>query len=265
MYPVILQLGPIIIYTLWLFVGISFLVGVILFTQLAKQRRLNMEFIYDNSILIFLITVISARLIFLASNYQFYFQDFTPRSLLSVLYIWDKGLSVLGGLLGLVLGIMYFSHKNKEQTKKWLDILTISVIFAMGIAHIGTFLDGSFYGNPTNMPWGILFESPSIKYAVPIHPVQLYAALFSLAIASGLYILYKKNIYKKGTITNLGLISYAFMLFLLGFFRGDDVQVILSIRSEQWFALLILILTGSYIYYSYNKDKKKISQNPKES
>jgi phosphatidylglycerol:prolipoprotein diacylglycerol transferase len=256
MYPVIIQIGPVIVYTLWLFVGIAFIAGVFIFTYLAKKKRLNMSFIYNHSFAIFLSTIIGARLFFVLSNFQLYFTEFSPQSLLSVLYIWDKGLSLTGAIAGLVFSIVYYSYRNNEQTTKWLDILTISIIAAMGIGHIGTFLDGSFYGKETDLPWGMVFESPSIKYAVPIHPVQLYAAILSFLIAFILYIIYKKNIYKKGFITITGMLSYFLMIFLLGFLRGDDVLEFLFLRIEQWFSLLMLVITGSYIIYRYNKDKK---------
>lgn len=257
MYPVIIQLGPIIIYTLWLFVGIAFLAGVFVFTHLANKKRLNMNFIYNNSVAIFLITLVTARLFFVAFNYQMYFHFLNLQSFVSILYIWDKGLSLLGALAGLIFSIIYFSYRNSEQTEKWLDILTISGISAMGVAHVGTFLDGSFYGRETDMPWGVLFESPSIKYAVPIHPVQLYAAVMSLIIASALYIIHKKNIYKKGTVTFIGVAAYCALIFILGFFRGDDVFEAFSIRSEQWLSILIVVITGTYMVYRYNKDRKK--------
>lgn len=256
MYPVIIQLGPVIIYTLWLFVGLAFLAGVFIFTHLARKKRLNMAFIYNHSFSIFLFTLLGARLLFVLTNFQLYFPDFGAQSFISVLYIWDKGLSLFGAIIGLLLSIIYFSYKNNEQTIKWLDVLAISLICAIGVGHIGTFLDGSFYGRETNLPWGMIFESPSIKYAVPIHPVQLYAALISIIIGSLLYFFYRKNIYKKGVIALAGIISYSLMLFLLGFLRGDDVFILLSIRSEQWLALLILLLTGTYLIYRYNKDKK---------
>jgi phosphatidylglycerol:prolipoprotein diacylglycerol transferase len=129
----------------------------------------------------------------------------------------------------------------------------------MVLGHFGAFLDGTSYGRETNLPWGMIFESPSIKYAVPIHPAQLYAMLYSAIIALVLVILFKKNAVKQGTITIIAIISYFSMMFLEGFIRGDDVFVFLSLREEQWLSLIVLIATGSYLYYRYNKSKKKQS------
>lgn len=221
-----------------------------------------MNFIYHHSLSIFIWGLVGSRLLYVLLNFQLYFPDFTLSSILRVLYIWnDKGLSLIGALLGIGLSLIYFSMKEKEQTNRWLDILTISVITGLGIGHIGTFLDGSAYGKETSLPWGMVFDSPSIKYTVPIHPAQLYATLYSFIIVIVLYVLYRKGKFKAGILAISGLIAYMIMTFLSGFLRGDDVLTFLGLREEQIFALAVLILTGTYIFLRYNKKRTKKSTN----
>ena len=253
MFPVIFQIGPIIIYSLWLFTGIAFIFSVFVFTSLAKMKRLQLNFIYTNSINILVFGLIGARIAFVIENYYLYFPDLGLNSWLGVFYFWDKGLSFPGGIIGIALSLIYYSMKHKEQTKKWLDILAISTISGLIIGNIGRFLDGSSYGRETNLPWGVLFESPSIKYAVPIHPTQLYAALYSLMIAGVLFFFFAKTTFKAGAIALIGISSFFFMIFLEGFVRGDDVELLFGIRIEQCISILVLIIAaGSYIIYRYN-------------
>lgn len=262
MFPVLFQFGPILIQSLWFFSGLAFILGVFVFIKLARLKRLNINFIYKYSFYIFLWGLIAARLIFVVFHYQYYFPEISLNSFLSILSIWqDKGISLLGAILGITGSIIYYSWKEKEQTLKWLDILSISAISAIAIGNIGSFLDGTNYGNVTNLPWGIVFDNPMIKYAVPIHPVQIYAFIYSAIISLGMFYIYKNKNYKPGTILQIGLISYFGMLFLEGFLRGDDVIVFLGIREEQWFSLLILIITGSILLYRYNKKRKNHNSN----
>jgi phosphatidylglycerol:prolipoprotein diacylglycerol transferase len=264
MFPVLFELGPVIVFSLWLFVGLGFIAGVVVFTKLAKMKRLNLNFIYKYSLSIFIFGLIGARLLYVAMNYQFYFYETNINSFLRILYIWeDKGLSLLGALIGITVSLIYFSYKEKEQTLKWLDILSISVISGLAVGHIGAFLDGINYGRETSLPWGIIFDNPSVKYAVPIHPTQIYAFIYSIIIAVALFFLYKKNKFKAGIIMMIALISYSAMMFLEGFIRGDDVITFLSLRIEQWFALLIIILTGGIFIYIYNKKRKTNTNNTK--
>ena len=118
MFPIIIQIGPIIIYSLWLFTGLAFILSVFIFTSLAKMKRLQLNFVYNNSINIFLAGLIFARLFFLIENYQIYFQNLSFNTFLNIFYIWDKGLSFVGGLSGIIIALVYYSYKEKEQTKK---------------------------------------------------------------------------------------------------------------------------------------------------
>lgn len=255
MFPVILELGPVIIYSLWLLVGIAFIAGVSIFSYLAKSKRLNLNFIYKYTFQIFIFGLISARLFFVIRHHSIYLPDFSLNTIINLISIWDKGLSLIGALIGIIASIIIYSIKEKEQTLKWLDTLTISSIAGLAIGHLGAFFDGINYGNPTNLPWGITFDNPSIKYAVDIHPTQIYAFIYSAIIAGILFFLYTKRKLKAGKIMLIGLISYFVLGFLEGFVRGDDVYIIFGIREEQWFALLILIITGGFIIYRYNKKR----------
>lgn len=262
MFPVLIQIGPIVVYSLWLFAGIGFLLGVFIFSFLAQQKRLNMNFIYDHSFGLFIWGLIGSRLFFVLKNFSYYFPNYETQSFLNTLFIWDKGLSLFGGLIGIVIALIYYSKKEHEQTKKWFDILTISIIFALAVGHIGTFLDGSAYGNPTPLPWGMIFDNPSIKYAVPIHPTQIYAFLYSLILAIFLFIYYRRQKPAAGKTMFIGIISYFSLIFLEGFLRGDDIFIYAYLREEQWFALFILIITGGYLLRRYNRNRKIQKSDP---
>jgi len=255
MFPVLFQIGPIIVYSLWLFIGLAFILGVFIFSYLAKSKRLNLNFIYKYTFQIFIFGLIGARLLFVIRHFGIYFQDFSVDTVINILAIWDKGLSLLGALIGIGLSILIYSLKDKEQTLKWLDTLTIATISGLAIGHIGAFLDGVNYGIPTNLFWGVTFDNPSIKYAVDIHPTQIYAFIYSAVIAGVLVYLHRKRKIEKGKIMLYGLLSYFSLVFLEGFLRGDDVIVLLSLREEQWFALLIILITGGFMIYRYNKSR----------
>lgn len=259
MFPVLFQIGPIVIYSLWLFIGLAFILGVFIFSHLAKSKRLDLNFIYKYTFQIFLFALIGARLIFVLRHYNIYFPNFSISTFYNIIAIWDKGLSLIGGLLGLFISILIFSIKEKEQTLKWLDILSISIISGLAVGHLGAFLDGVNYGTPTELFWGITFDNPSIKYAVDIHPTQIFAFIYSILIAGILVYFYKKKKVESGDLMQYGIIAYFFMSFLEGFIRGDDVIIFLGLREEQWLAILIILITGGFIFYRYNKNRNKKS------
>jgi phosphatidylglycerol---prolipoprotein diacylglyceryl transferase len=257
MSSVIIHVGPIIIYSLWLFAGLALLVGVFVFTSLAKIKKLQMNFVYNHSLEIFIAGLIMGRLFFVIKNYQIYFHQFSLNSLKSILFIWDKGLSFLGAIIGITLVIAFFAKREDEPLRKWIDILAISVFAGLFISHIGAFLDGVGHGTPTSLPWGMIIESPTVKYAVPIHPTQIYTALYSSMIAGGLTYVFLRKRLESGLVAAYGVLTYAFFTFITGFIRGDDVMTFMWIREEQIASVIAMFIAGGYIYSRYNKNIRK--------
>ena len=55
---------------------------------------------------------------------------------------------------------------------------TPALAFGHLLGRIGCFLVGDDYGRPTGLPWGIAFPEGLPPTTVPVHPTQLYEALF---------------------------------------------------------------------------------------
>jgi phosphatidylglycerol:prolipoprotein diacylglycerol transferase len=241
MYPVLLDLGPLTFYSLWVFVAIGFFAALLVINKLIKKNRLSLKFIADYSLLILFSGLIMGRLIFVLHNFNYYFYDYQISNFLEVLYIWDKGISGWGALLGIALSIFYFAKRKGENPWKWLDITIIGVLAAMFFFNIGAFLDGVNFGRETNLPWGVIIET-SI-YAVPIHPVQLYSAIFSGGLAYFLYTLSATKTGKiPGNILLIGVLAFSIFKFLQEFLRGDETLLILGLREGQIFALLGIMI-----------------------
>jgi phosphatidylglycerol:prolipoprotein diacylglycerol transferase len=251
MYPILLQIGPFTIYSLWVLLALGVFASLLIVNTLAKSRLVKLSFLAENSLLIFFFSLILARMFFIIYNFG-YFWDLisTQGNYLEILYIWDKGLSVWGGLIGIFLSIFLLSRKPKEDFLAWYDILTVSILFGMFFADIGAFLDGRNYGSPTDLPWGVLIE-PS-QYAIPIHPVQIYAAIYSLLLAVILYQLFNHRLFKNsGIIALTGFTVYCFLRFLEEFLRGDETNVIFGLIREAQLYSLIGLFFGGYLLYRY--------------
>ncbi|MCA9374178.1 MAG: prolipoprotein diacylglyceryl transferase [Candidatus Gracilibacteria bacterium] len=259
MYPILLEIGPITIYSLWIFVAIGFFAALLMMNKLVQKTRLSLKFINNYSLAIFFGGLAMARLVFVVRNYQMFFQDVTFSSFIQIFSIWnDKGLSPWGGILGITLSLLYFARREGENVRKWFDVLSVSILSAITFINIGAFFDGSNYGTETNLPWGVLVAN-SI-YAVPIHPVQIYAAIYSGILTFILYQLFHHKISKEpGNITLIAVGSYSFFKILEEFIRGDESHHFFGFRETQIFALLALLTT--IILFVLKTRKKKLSNN----
>ena len=257
MYPLLLQLDPITISSLWVLVATGFFVSLIVLFRLLGKDRAGLSFIAEHSLAIFFAGLIGARLIFVIWNYKYFFGSFDLGKFMEMFYIWDKKFSFTGGIIGIFLSIYYFCKKAHQNFLKWLDIVSISMLGGIIFGNIGAFLDGSNYGNETSLPWGMVFDSS--RFAVPIHPVQIYAAISTAILFLIVYkILWKKFNKQEGLTGMITIAAYSFLRFIEEFFRGDESNYLFNIRTDQIYALIAFIGISALLYARFFKPKKQL-------
>ncbi len=250
MHPILFQTKYFILHTFWLLIALGIIIGVYTLIKLGLRNSLKLQFLSQHSWKLILWSLIFARIFSLIKNYYIYFSGFNFQKIFNLFYFWDKNLSGWGAIFGLTITFYYLCKKYEQNFWKWLDILIPALLITIAFTHLGAFFEGINYGHETNLPWKINFESPAVKYAVPIHPTQIYAFIYSILLTTFLIIFpYYKNFKKEGTIGIIGIITYSGFRFLEGFIRGDDVAMIFNIRIPQIFAFLILIISSIFLYF----------------
>lgn len=251
MYPILLQIGPLTLYSLWTFLAIGIFTSLLIVNKLVKSRLVKLSFLADNSLLIFLTSLIVSRFTFIIYNLDYFWhQIIEQKQLLEIFYVWDKGLSAWGAIIGIALSLFLLARQQDEDFWAWSDIVSVSILIGMFWANIGAFLDGRNYGIPSNLPWAISIESS--QFAVPIHPVQIYAALYSLGIGYALFQHFNHPMLKKpGIISLTAFTAYCLFRFLEEFLRGDESHLIFNWMREAQLYSLIGLLFGGYMMYKY--------------
>jgi len=261
MYPILITIGPVTIYTLWLLIALGIILASYVFTKLALKNKLNLEFIVDKSLILLISTIISARLFFIFFNFSSYFYEFSFSSFLQIFYIWDKGLYFWPGFITGMIAFIFICQREKENFYKWMDIISIPTLIGLTFFYVGAFFEGIKYGKETSLPIGITFESATVQYNIPIHPTQLYSALVCLLLIFVLRYLFKINraSENEGFITNVGTLIFSLWYFIEGFLRGDDTIMLFNIRFPQIFSLIIFIASLIFLYIKFiNKKEIKL-------
>ncbi|PIQ78778.1 hypothetical protein COV81_04270 [Candidatus Peregrinibacteria bacterium CG11_big_fil_rev_8_21_14_0_20_41_10] len=259
MYPVIFESSLLTVYSLWLFFTLGFVLGSFIFYQLINNSRLDISFITNNAFKFLIGALISSRIFAIIINYHYFFRIDPEKgfslfgTLWTIISVWDKELSFWGAVVGFLFIFIREAQKELQNFAKWTDILTISLLSGLSIGNIGAYLDGVNYGRPTILFWGVTYQSSFVKYAVPVHPTQLYACIYTALIAIFLYLLYKRYRNKyDGLIAYTGFFLFASFRFLEGFFRGDDVKMLGAIRLPETIFLIVAIVLG-YLMRKYQK------------
>jgi phosphatidylglycerol:prolipoprotein diacylglycerol transferase len=95
---------------------------------------------------------------------------------LSILTVWEGGMSFHGGLLGVVAAILFFAWKTKRNAFAIADLIAPVVPQGLFFGRLANFINGELWGRPTDVPWAMIF--PRDQAGLPRHPSQLYQAFF---------------------------------------------------------------------------------------
>src|SRR6476469_3911212 len=222
MYPRLIELGPVTVYTYGVLLAAAYLLGLKLAMVRAKARGLDANRVLDLGIYIIISALVGAKLLLLMT----YFRTFTtnPRELLTLMR--SGGVFYGGLILAVAVALVYIRRVG-------LPLWATTDVFAPGIAlgHVvgrfGCFFAGCCGGQPTTLPCGITFTDPlaAANVGTPLnqslHPTQLYEAGAEFLILALLLGTEQKGKPFAGRTFWLYMLLYAVSRFIIEFFRDD--------------------------------------------
>ncbi|MBU2621537.1 MAG: prolipoprotein diacylglyceryl transferase [Proteobacteria bacterium] len=217
MFPVLLKIGPLSIFTYGFFIAVGFLAGIYIAVKEARRLGENPEMIMDLCFYLLVAAIIGSRLFYVATNPKMFLDD--P---VEILKIWNGGLVFYGGFIAaLITGIIYLKAKNIPVWKT-ADIMVPSVALAHFFGRIGCFFAGCCYGKYCDLPWAVTFNNPDslAPQGLPLHPTQLYSAFNNLAIFLLLFFLRKRKDYD-GQLFWIYVLIYGITRSFIEIFRAD--------------------------------------------
>ncbi|WP_298912160.1 prolipoprotein diacylglyceryl transferase [uncultured Algimonas sp.] len=140
-----------------------------------------------------------------------------------VLKIWDGGMSFHGGFLGVCAAVGYAAWRKKTSYMRFADLACIGAPIGLGLVRITNFVNQELYGHPTDLPWGVIFQTA--PDSLPRHPSQLYEAFlegFVLWLILRVLTTRFKGLTKPGLITGVFVMGYGVFRFMVEFVRTPD-------------------------------------------
>jgi phosphatidylglycerol---prolipoprotein diacylglyceryl transferase len=176
-------------------------------------------------------------------NLQSYLKD--P---VSILRLWDGGMSLHGGVLGVMLAIFYVTRREGLSFLRFCDYIACVIPFGLFFGRIANFVNGELWGRPTDVSWGIIF--PDSGSMAPRHPSQLYEAglegLLMMAILAFLFWRTDAR-YKPGLLFGASALIYGCSRFAIEFFREPDAHLTWLVAASglsmgQWLTVPMIII-----------------------
>ena len=193
-----LELNPPSFFTLGSFnvhfYGVIIALGLVLAVVYAMRRRQQFGFseddILDGVLCIVPFAVLCARLYYCAFEWDMY-----KANPISILYIWEGGLAIYGGVIGAAIGLVVYTRFKKISLPALLDLVALGFLIGQAIGRWGNFMNREAFGAATEtfLRMG-LFNSHTGAFEY-YHPTFLYESLWNVVGFLLLHFLSKKRQY----------------------------------------------------------------------
>lgn len=242
-------IGPFLVWTHLLFLCVAVWASTEFFLRLAQSAGLSLQHIKNYAAWHALAFLLMGRMTAILGDYRSYLAD--P---LHVLFLNDGNFSFFGGAIGIAI-VLGFSRSSRATLLQWLDVLLPATTFGLSFDWFGKFAAGQAYGAPSDAWWAVTYDAINVRYSVPIHPVQLYYALFFLALTFVLLIV-RKHARRAGAETLVGIASASIATFIFELFRGDFTIPVFATELDFLFMALLFGSLGLFAVIEMSLSKR---------
>jgi len=261
--PVALRLGPLAIH--WY--GITYLVAFALFMLLGLRRlrhepyasvrgagawsRRDVEDVLFYGVIG---VVIGGRL----GYCLFYKPAYYLSHPLEIFALWQGGMSFHGGMLGVVVAMLWFARARHKHWLQVADFVAPCVPTGLAAGRIGNFINGELWGRVADpsLPWAMVFRGAG---DAPRHPSQIYQFLLEGLLLFVLLWLYARKSRRTGQVAAAFLLGYGILRFIAEYFREPDDYLgllALNLSMGQWLCLPMIAL-GAGLWWWFGRQPQR--------
>jgi phosphatidylglycerol---prolipoprotein diacylglyceryl transferase len=195
--------------------------------------------------------IIFARLVHVIDRWEIYSQNLPS-------IFGGSGLTIWGAIIGATIGLLiYFKVSKFEAGPRLLDMIAPGILLGQVIGRFGCTINGCCYGEPTTLPWAIIYTHPQSygPIGIPVHPTQLYEVVYNL-IAFGILLSLRNKIKPDGSLFLIYLCLYSVWRIGIGFLRpGTDF--LFGLHQAQIISITVLLIAVPIMVYRMLKVRKE--------
>ncbi len=188
--PSTIQLGPLTIHFYGLIIAVGMLLAVLYASKRSKEFGLKEDDLIDGVLWVAPFAIICARLYYCIFEWDQYASN--P---ISILYIWNGGLAIYGGVLGAVIGLSVFCKVRKIKATAMMDVVSLGLLIGQLVGRWGNFMNREAFGAPTDSFLRMGLYNTATGAVEYYHPTFLYESLWNFVGFLLLHFLSKKRKY----------------------------------------------------------------------
>ena len=246
------SLGPLSIHMYGLVIVFGLVLAVIYCMRRADQFGLTEDHILDGVLWVTPFAFLCARAYYCAFRWDLY-----AANPISVLYIWNGGIAIYGGVLGAVVGMLVFCKIKKISLGATLDLVLMGFLIGQAIGRWGNFFNREAFGAETDAWLRMGLYSPLTGAVTYHHPTFLYESLWNALGFVVLHFLSKKRTFDGQIALGYALWYGLGRTFIEGL-RTDSLYIPgTALRVSQVLAAVSCIAAAAVLAYFVIKPPKK--------
>ncbi|WP_336788302.1 prolipoprotein diacylglyceryl transferase family protein [Paenibacillus sp. MMO-177] len=219
----VLQLGPFLIRTDWLYYGLSILLGLAIARKLILKKSPEDLRHLESFTGALLIGILLWKVSPIFTEPQIL------KKPLTLLLYPGTSLGITLAYIGAALYLIYTVWKKKYNWRASLDVFTIVVICSVLIYTLTHWQ----YGLQTTLPWGISISDPEYRY----HPINAYQLML---IAPLIWYLFRLPI-GQGKIASNWSLGFGVIILCLSLLK-PKMSSWLNLSTDQWLAIVLIAI-----------------------
>ena len=253
----VIEIGPLTVH----FYGILIALGVVVAIIVSRQRYVRFggsaDLFEKVAIWSVIIGFLGARAAYVVTHTA----RFEGRPW-AVLFIWEGGLAIYGGLLFGAIALIWLVNRWGGDLFAMGDAVAVGVPLAQAIGRFGNYFNQELFGTPSDLPWAIIID-PSRRpdgYEAfeTFHPTFAYEAIWNaLILVPTILILERNKKLAKGASFGVYVAMYAFIRFLMELLRTDTTFRLFGVSRNGWVSIAAFIGGLAWIWYTQKRAEKR--------
>ena len=172
--PRSIDIGPLSIHFYGLIIALGLVLAVVYACRRSKQFGIKDDDVLDGVLFVTPFAILCARAYYCIFSWEHYADN--P---ISVLYIWEGGLAIYGGVLGAAVGVAVLCRVKRIKLPAMLDLVSLGFLIGQSMGRWGNFFNREAFGAETAsfLRMGLMNSyTGTVTY---YHPTFFYESLWN--------------------------------------------------------------------------------------